>query len=160
MSQTAAPKFEGKRIPFACMAPALTDETLDRYRQLAAAAAGPVRDSMLACLVPIGNWWELPDSKRTDGERLKIMRPVSGTFEGSSREMYREIVYDLAPLEDSHKEQLDDLIPWSHEIAAMQGLFETIPAEQKELRDAAFHLLWHLKELDLGREPATLDRLR
>lgn len=154
MSQTAAAKYEGKPIPFACMAPALTDETLDRYRQLAAAAAGPVRDSMLACLVAIGHWWELPDSSRTDGDRLKLLRRAAA---GEPRS---ETVYELVPLEETHKDQLDDLIPWPHEIAAMQGLFDTIPVEQKELRDAAFHLLWHLKELDLGREPATLDRLR
>jgi len=154
MSQTAAAKFKGKPIPFACMAPPLTDETLDRYRRLAAAAPGPVRDSMLACLVAVAHWWELPDSSRTDGERLKILhRPQSDKPRSES-------VYELVPLEDSHREQLDDMIPWAHEIEAMQRLFDTIPGEQKELRDAAFHLLWYLKELDLGREPATLDRIR
>jgi len=154
MSESAAAKLEGKPIPFACLAPVLTDESLDRYRQLAASAPGPVRDSMLACLVAVDHWWELPASTRTDGDRLKLLRRVAA---GEPR---TETVYDLVPLEDAHREQLDELIPWSHEIAAMQGLFDTIPAEQKELRDAAFHLLWHLKELDLGREPATLDRLR
>jgi hypothetical protein len=41
-------------------------------------------------------------------------------------------------------------------------LLDTLPSDtpsQKSLRDAAFHLLWHVVELDKDREPITADKL-
>lgn len=39
-------------------------------------------------------------------------------------------------------------------------LFDSIdPVAQKDLRNAAFHCLWVARELDLGREPITTDKL-
>jgi len=54
---------------------------------------------------------------------------------------------------------LEEYIPWAHEIDAIQQLFNNIPSNQMDLRDAAFHLLWYVRELDFGREPITTDKL-
>ena len=66
----------------------------------------------------------------------------------------------IIPLEESIATQLFDDIPWDHEIDAIQKLCDEIDnSTQKELRDMAFHLLWHVKELSIDREPMTSDKL-
>jgi hypothetical protein len=51
------------------------------------------------------------------------------------------------------------VVPWRYEIEAMQRLFDGIDPAEKELRDAAFHLLWFVTELERDREPVTNDKL-
>lgn len=148
-------KVEAKPMPVACLAPALTDEKLFRYTEVVKETpAGPIRDALTVLLACVYEWWRLPDSKRTDGNRLKFFHKGEGEQERTERTV------ELVPLEKDHQKSLYDLIPWDYELAALDTLFDTIPNDtQKELRDAAFHLLWFVKELNLDREPLTLDKL-
>lgn len=133
----ARPQFGGT------FAPPLSDEKLIEYRVLAdALPASPVKDALLSLLACCEKWWELPEPAAT-----KQWAHPSG--KGT-----------VVALQDDHAQALWDLIPWKHELDATQSLFDAIdPAADRDLRNAAFHLLWHVKELDLDREPLTADRL-
>ena len=124
-------------------APPLTDELLAQYEALAQQAEPQVRDALGVLLKCVAHWWELPESTGAGRPHL------SG----------RGMIIDLDP--DVAK-KLWEFIPWPHEIAAIQGLLDTLPSDtpaHKSLRDAAFHLLWHVVELDKDREPITADKL-
>lgn len=123
-------------------APPLTDELLAKYESLASAADAPVRDAMSTLLACVRKWWNLPYSG-----------PTGSTPHPSG-------VGTIIPLDAPIAAELEPHIPWGHEIAAIQGLFDAIPVEQRDLRNAAFHLLWHVKELDLDREPITSDLIK
>lgn len=123
-------------------APPLTDAKLAGYRDLIdSLPSGPVRDAMDAlhkcCVV----WWDLPESKGAG-------RPhASGV--GTVVDLDRDV-----------RARLNDHVPWPHELDAMGSLFDGIdPVKDKTTRDAAFHLLWHAKELEQDREPITTDKL-
>lgn len=141
------PKFEmsSVQIPVACFAPPLTDELLAKYEGLAAGlATSPLKDALLECLTPVKLWWDLPESKADpDKPKLRILH---------RGEAASVAVRDLEP---EFAAALFEAIPWDHEIEGIERLFDAIPVEQKALRDAAFHLLWHVKELNLDREPLT-----
>jgi hypothetical protein len=124
-------------------APPLDDAKMGAYRAaVAQQSAGPVKDALAALLACCARWWDLPEPQ---GTRTWDHPSGRGAVVG---------------LEEAHARELDDLIPWAHELDAMQTLFEGIDAAQnKPLRDIAFHLLWHVKELDRGREPLTSDKL-
>lgn len=121
-------------------APQLTDESLASYKELKP-ADGPVGDAMETLLKCVEKWWDLPESQGTEITRHPVGRGV------------------IVPLEDSIAKTLWDLIPWDHELNAIQQLFDTIDSKNAELRNAAFHLLWFVKELNLDREPMTNDLL-
>lgn len=122
-------------------APPLSDEALVRYRELAEALEpSPHRDAMLACCKCCQHWWDLPES-----DVAGRAHPLRG------------MIVDLTP---ELKAALYDDIPWDHELDAYSKLFEEFhPVTQKELRDAAHHLLWHVRELNKDREPLTTDKL-
>lgn len=124
-------------------APPLSDEKLATYKAMAdALPASPVKDAMATLLTCCGVWWELPEP------------------EGTARTPHPAGVGTVVALQDDHAKALWDHIPWEHELDAIAGVLETISNEtHKALRDAAFHLLWHAKELCLDREPLTIDRL-
>lgn len=137
------------RFPTVCFAPPLSDQLLAEY---AAVADGPavrpeVRGAVRALLVCVRQWWELPESRRTDGDRFKL------------RHQGKETVVHFAPLEEDHQAALSDAIPWGYELDAIQKLFDAISDAEVPLRNAAFHLLWHVRELCLDREPVTRDKL-
>lgn len=122
-------------------APPLSDELLDKYQALIAQSQGAIKDTLTTLLTCCRKWWELPES-------------VGG---GNAHPSGRGFIVEL---DHAIKESLWDLIPWPHEIKAMESLLNTLdPIGQKDLRNAAFHLLWHVKELDLDREPITTDKL-
>lgn len=124
-------------------APPLTDHCLPRYKALAEAldARDPIRDAMLKLHACVLHWWGLPES-------------------GGPARSHQSGVGAVVPLDREFQDALWEHIPWGHELDAMAALFEGIdPVRQKPLRDAAHHLLWHVKELDLDREPATTDVL-
>jgi hypothetical protein len=137
-----------------CFAPPLTDESLARYEVLAESAPQSIKDAMLALLKPIKIWWELPESSK------------EGTKHATGRGV-------MIPLEDDHIAAIDTEMPWRDELNAFGQRFDAIhPVEQKELRDAAFHLLWYANELyhdpnptnegarpEFGREPITNDKI-
>ena len=137
-------------LPVACFAPALSDAKLAEYTAIAAALpAGELRDAIAECLACVKFWWELPESTRTDGRRLRIQKGVNGP----------QVEVPITPLEDAHVKAIWDAVPWPRELDASQSLFDAIPVGQKALRDCAFHLLWFAKELCLDREPLTQDKL-
>lgn len=123
-------------------APPLSDEKITAYEALAASADAPVQDAMKTMLTCVKQWWDLPYS----------------TEDGASP--HPSGVGRIIPLDDPIAKALWDAIPWKHELDAIQGLFDAIHAEQKDLRTAAFHLLWFVRELDLDREPITADLVR
>lgn len=145
-------------------APPLSDEKLASYQAMAdALPSSPVKDAMLALLPCCHKWWGLPDSSGVNGRRK---HPTGRAA--------------IVHLDDDVKSALDPHIPWGHELASIQKLFDALPtgtgaeefssdgvrrakvtdAKAKALRDACFHLLWHVRELDLGREPLTNDMLK
>lgn len=142
------PEVKTERLPAVCFAPALTDEKLVNYR-IAADLLGlsPIKDALNECLKAIEAWWKLPDSTREDVDRFRIKH------QGADK------TFSVVPLEEKHIKELWELVPWDYELNAMQSLFDGIPSEQKELRDMAFHILWHARELCLDREPLTQDKL-
>jgi hypothetical protein len=123
-------------------APPLTDELIARDKALIDGLnPSPIKDAMTALLACCEHWWQLPESdssgqKHESGTGLKVaLRP-------------------------DHAAELDPLIPWQHEIESYKVLFDSIdPVSNYDLRNAAHHLLWHVCELDLGREPMTSDKL-
>lgn len=123
-------------------APPLSDELLTAYEAHAAKADAPVRDAMTSLLTCVRKWWDLPYSG-----------PAGSSPHPSG-------VGTIIPLDAPIAAELEPHIPWPHEIAAIQGLFDSIPAEHRNLRNAAFHLLWHVKEIDLDREPITSDLVK
>jgi hypothetical protein len=141
----------GDRLPVACFAPPLTDDSLKAYAALVGgtdptSALGEALRNLLNC---VKEWWGLPESKRTDGR----------VFELSHKGKRLELA--TVPLEEEHKEALSDHIPWDHELAGLSnekatGLFDNLNGP---LRDCAFHLLWYVKELNADREPMTADNL-
>jgi hypothetical protein len=120
-------------------APPLTDELLDRYDALAADAEPQVRDAMRELLACVRTWWDLPESE--GGKKPH----ASGTG---------TIVELDAPIAAT----LDPVIPWADELSAYAARFDTL-TPKSEISNAAFHLLWHVNELNLGREPITTDKL-
>jgi hypothetical protein len=123
-------------------APPLSDELLAKYERIALDASGPVGDALLSLLICVKTWWELPFS----GPEGSEPHP-SGTG-------------TIVPLDAPIATALYDHIPWDHELKGIQELFDGIPVEKKELRNAAFHLLWHVKELNMDREPITSDLIK
>lgn len=147
----AAPTLESKPMPVACFAPPLTDGLLAAYEKLANSlpdARGDVRDAMRECLAAVRAWWELPVSAGSaDDQSL------------ATRHRGKDVRVKLTSLTPELVKTLWDAVPWPYELDAMQALFDRIDPAEKELRDAAFHLLWHARELCLDREPLTQEKL-
>jgi hypothetical protein len=138
--------------PPRCFAPPLTDELLDRYAELAEAEGGEtgvIMDELLAC---VRAWWELPESTRTDGDVLRVQLDADAPpVEVAETPLTKELV-----------KKLWDVTPWMEDLNKLSnergdGPLDSLPLG--ELRDAAFHLLWHCKEITLDREPLTKDKL-
>ena len=62
----------------------------------------------------------------------------------------------VVPLSQFQEQQLSGLMPSCANLVVIQRLCDSLRGKQ---RDAAFHLLWHVKELAAGREPITQDKL-
>ena len=133
-----------------CFAPSLTEEKLNSYKALAESASPEIRDAMLTLHKCALHWWNQPPSGNV-GERHpvgNILAPDGLTIHPSPTIMM---------LEDSVAKSLWSYIPWKRELDSYQELFASIPETQKQLRDAAHHLLWIACELDNNREPLSLD---
>lgn len=123
-------------------APPLSDEAFRDYAGLIEAQSpGPVRDALVRLHDCCKQWWNLPDS-----QGAATPHPAG--------------VGIIVPLDEPIANQLFDAIPWREELDAIQALFDKIPPENKDLRNMAFHLLWHVKELEMDREPITADKLK
>ena len=125
-----------------CCAPPLSDELLADYdTRIALLEAGPVQDAVRLLWRAAEKWWNLPESDSSPKDH------PSGRGK-------------VVELTDGLKKSLDNLLPWEHEIKGIESLLDSIdPVADKATRDMSFHLLWHVKELCLGREPITLDKL-
>jgi hypothetical protein len=122
-------------------APAMGREELASYRKLAETAEPHVKKAMLALTECCAVHHKAPKSAKR----------------GSPHPSGRGTV---VPLEDLHKESLKEHLPEADELDMYSARFDAIDSQsQKELRNAAFHLLWYVKELSLGREPMTTDLL-
>lgn len=122
-------------------APPLDKAKLARYRELAGTAEARTRDAMLQLCEMVQAHQGLARSKK------------KGTPHPSG-------VGVVVPLEAAAVKELDPLVPWPDELPALAAAFDRIdPRHSKELRDAAFHLLWFAGELCRDREPLTTDRL-
>jgi len=125
-----------------CFAPPLSDELLVKYRGIIdTLPASAIKDAMAALYVCCAKWWELPDSLGT-----RVFHP--------------SIPVMIMPISAENAALLEQHIPWKEELESMQVMFNGIPTDQTDLRDAAFHLLWHIKELERDREPLTTDKLQ
>lgn len=122
-------------------APPLSDERLQEIATLIDGVQdAQIKDGMRTCYDCVAKWWEIPESKGTE---LKL-HGSGGAF--------------VTDLDEESKEALFDLIPWEDELDVIQARFDRIT--DKATRNAAFLLLWFVKELNLDREPTTNDRLR
>ena len=124
-------------------APPLTDAKINQYRGIINShEPGPLKDAMQTLLACCEKWWDLPEA--------------AGTAAWAHPSGKGQVV----TLQDDHAAELFGLIPWEHELNAMQSLFDSIdPVAKRDLRNCAFHLLWYVKELEMDREPLTNDKL-
>lgn len=116
-------------------APEFTDELLDRYQELCMYLEGQVREYFETLLTLAEKWWQMEVSDATPIGEYKDAKGMIGL---------------VIPLTDTLKNRLDENIPWAEEIEIMSKVFEPLTGET---RNAAFHLLWLAKELELDREP-------
>lgn len=124
-------------------APPLDDARLEAYRELAEKASPQVAEAMNALLAMADAYNERPESEEEP----------AGTPHPSGRGT-------ITPLAEGEVERLWDVVPWEDELAMYGQVFDRIDAgTDKATRDAAFHLLWYGRELNLDRIPMTTDRL-
>ena len=121
-------------------APPLDSTKLAVYRQLAAKAEPKLAEVLVKLCDMVALFQKTPASS------------APGTRHPSGRGV-------IVPLDPAEVKRIWDAVPWDYECDAYQRLFDEIPAENKPLRNAAFHLLWMAKELSMDREPLTNDRL-
>lgn len=151
-------------MPVACLATPLTEELIAKYDSIIAClpdAMREVRDAMNECMACVKKWWELPDSTRQDVQRFNTLQA------GQSKTIL------VQPLDKQLIDDLWEVTPYTRECEPWKELFEALPSgtveengvcrlvdpAANELRNAAFHLLWHVIELSLDREPVTAERL-
>lgn len=141
----------------ACFAPPIDASRLERYKALATIAdPGPIEDAYRQLLAMVEKFQETPESReRGIPLQTEYTRSPFQDADGKPKPPPK-----IVPLEQAEVNRMWDFVPWPHEINAMAALFERIPNEsRKELRDAAFHLIWFARELCLDREPMTQDKL-
>ncbi len=168
-------------LPVACFAPPLTDELLARYESLIAGLSpeqAELQDALRQCLACVKAWWELPASGRKDGERFDIgHRGEKSSFRVTALESEHVTrLWDVTPWmrELLALEELFSALPTGtrevpvtvpitgrdgHPATRVETRVEVIDQAAYDLRNAAFHLLWHAKEITLDREPLTSDVL-
>lgn len=129
-------------------APPLPDAKLTEYEALANNAPGQIKDEMLKLVKMLRVFRETPDSKKPGKPHATGIAMV-------------------VPLEEEEVKRIWDYVPWGdesddhiNECDQIGKLFDKIdPVANKDLRNAAFHLLWFARELAQDREPITNDRL-
>lgn len=122
-------------------APPLDDAKLARYQDLAANASAQIKDLMTKLI-----------------EMLKVFRQTpKSTLPAVKHPSGRGLI---VPLDAVEIERIWAHVPWAEELTMYGQVFDQIdPVIDKEVRDAAFHLLWFGRELCLDREPTTNDLL-
>lgn len=149
------PEMQSTTIPVACFAPPITDELLEKYRTLvrdytASVVGGEqIKDALETCLKCVEKWWSLPASNDPDTQKWSVLHRGKPT------------TFKVTPLTKELVKDLWEATPWMSELGLLSnpegtGLFDGLKGP---IRDCAFHLLWHCKELTLDREPLTSDVL-
>jgi len=156
------------RLPLACLAPPFTDGDLARYRGLIDRMEdSETKDALKKCCNACEKWWELPDTT----QRGQV---YDGAHVQGPDGMRTMKTFEIKPMEPHHIQQLDEHVPWPGECDHYQRLFDALPHGTREegdrvividhpaweLRNCAFHLLWHCVELAHDREPTTHDQLK
>jgi hypothetical protein len=138
-------------LPVACFAPSLTGDNLEKYADVISKTDPKTElgEALRKCLACVQAWYAIPESTRKTSEKFSILHQG------------KEVSFGVTPLEQEQIDALWDSTPWMRELNAFStpaanGVFDSLAGE---LRDAAFHLLWHAKEITLDREPLTVDKL-
>jgi hypothetical protein len=133
-----------------CFAPPITPDLLVKYEGLAKSAPEPIADAMRQLGAMVRKFLETPKSP-LPAQVVPMMAVKDGKTITACR---------CHPLPDAEVERIWDDVPWEDELNTMGERFDTIsPSANKDLRDAAFHLLWYGRELIRDREPMTLEFL-
>jgi hypothetical protein len=141
-NETNTPRLGGS------FAPPIDDKTLASYRKIADDAPPQVAGGMkvLADMLDLYHGGEV--GKATRGTRRPTRRGVVVKLP------------TVANLPGDEVKRIWDAVPWGEELEMYAAIFDRIdPGSQKELRDAAFHLLWFGWELFHDRVPMTDDQL-
>ena len=121
------------------MAPPIDAAKLAAYTKMIKDAPEQVQDAMTTLLDMADLYLKGPAAKAAGKAR--------GTPHPSG-------VGNVVPLEDAEVKRLWDAVPWDEELQMFAAVFDRIdPVAEKDLRNAAFHLLWLGRELFLDREP-------
>ena len=132
-----------KKLIGGSFAPPLIPEKLNSYTELANTATPEVKEIMLKLIAMLKHFNLTPTSPLL-GATLK----------------YDTKTAMVIPLEDKEIERIWDVVPWEYEIDSYSTVCDTISNEtHKDLRNAAFHLIWFARELCADREPITNDKL-
>lgn len=124
-------------------APALDAKGLAAYRKLAADAPPQVAEGMRVLADMLEFYRKGPEGSRS----------TRSTPHPSGRGT-------IVTLPDDEVKRIWDAVPWDDDLDMYAKVFDRIdPVAQKELRNAAFHLLWFGRELFLDRVPLTADKL-
>lgn len=134
----------------ACLAPALTEEKLAKWQELInnLQMGSELRDALETLFKCVEAWWNAREST----EKHVVAATGAGFVSGPD--------VRLQKFDGELKDLLFETTPWMKELKLYDDLLESIhPESEKELRDAAFHMLWFAKEICNDREPLTLDRI-
>lgn len=130
-------------------APTLTTEKVAKYRELATQASPEVAEVMVKLCDMVEHFNITPASTQAS-----TPHPI-GAFRDRNGKHRSPMI---TPLSQEEIQRIDEKVPWNHEIEMYKLLFDSIPNDsQKEIRDAAHHLLWYAVELEMDREPITMD---
>lgn len=123
-------------------APPLDEPLLTRYEHLTEQGGEKIREAMNKLVKLLRTFWQTPRSR----------------LPGSNHPSGKGVI---VPLEDSEIKRIWDDVPWMEELTLYGTWFEAIdPIRDRDLRNAAFHLLWYATELCLDREPITADQVQ
>lgn len=130
-------------------APPLSDAILASYASLIEATDPNTElgEALRRCFACVDVWWGIPESCGP------LVHHAGSPFiiDGQVRHV------SAVELDTVTQTSLWDTIPWEYEIVHYGRVFDGIL--DRTLRNCAFHLLWHVKELDNDREPITQDKI-
>lgn len=120
-------------------APPITPETLASYKSLFSSLGAQYREATHKLVVVAET----------------LQKTTLGIASEKDHPSGRGVVKSIANYKEGHP--VWDALPWDYELSAIQQLFDGLAPGPT--RNAAFHLLWYAKELNLDRVPITTDTL-
>lgn len=136
-----------KTVSIACLAPALSDELLSRFKSLIQSQEerSKLRDYLDTLLKCVEAWWNIREST------LETVTAVAQTGPTTGHKV------QLQELDNGVIQSLWNTTPWMEEILLMEEEFSSLT--DGDVRNMAFHLSWFAKEITLDREPLTVERI-